>query len=886
MSVVYLLSSSNTLIPLEVLQLQNTLLNMTTSSQEYFLGQNRIYYYAVSDELLLLLENTQLNQQIINSYTIQYDSTRLFSLKFISRSGGAQELGIQQVLLSLGSSLTITDLNQINGLIYTSSNFARGALLVGNDFDTNEVIVFDSNNKLKSSNKSINALVDTGTNQVISGAKTFAGTIGLTFVSAPAGVDANNLITRNQTTGILQQSAITNDKLVLTDTEQNISGIKTFTGNVKLQNLNTNTGTISKVLIKNPVSNQIEEANVGSVIGSTSTATTFTINNIVNNVFKLLYEAFPTIPLLNGLGASISQNSYTITRFDYANSGLSNSTLALENSGSKVAVVDTGLYEFTFAFGFVHAPPTFTLTKQSGDIMVELYIDNTLVDTRYLFINATDYRNHTVVFYYRNLSNAAPKQADIRMFHNIAATTQAQGDNDILAYPVLSSATTFLSVINYGTQTRSIDILNDTTNTNALILTKTDGTMVKNNTLTPATIALKSEIPTNYATTDTVQTISGAKTFQADKVILNPITTAAATTNKLITRNQTTNVVEETNLAVSNLALLDTTQTISGAKTFSATTKIEKLYCNGLFAKDTITHSGTATWSGRYLTWTGAVRLLPINKPELALDGNIYLDIPTVGQQYTVFAATPSSSSSLVSMTSNGFDFGIGTTTTEVWTALYYKINPGQDQNDVSTNYILVNYTNTAWEPDTTWVLLAAANSDSKALKWVPGMVNIPNGASYNSAVGQLSVPKPLFSRWATTLSIPNITFTAVRFGTSSINNGSYDPTNAFISLEADTFTFKNNTSQTHQYLVSFNVMFSTNTAGLRRAELYINNTTVLASLTAVPVSGDWTMFNGQGVVVLDPTHYFIVRAQQTSGGAINVEGGTANSNIQILTLG
>ena len=80
--------------------------------------------------------------------------------------------------------------------------------------------------------------------------------------------------------------------------------------------------------------------------------------------------------------------------------------------------------------------------------------------------------------------------------------------------------------------------------------------------------------------------------------------------------------------------------------------------------------------------------------------------------------------------------------------------------------------------------------------------------------------------------------------------------------------------------------MFSTNTAGLRRAELYINNTTVLASLTAVPVSGDWTMFNGQGVVVLDPTHYFIVRAQQTSGGAINVEGGTANSNIQILTLG
>lgn len=586
MSVVYLLSSSNTLIPLEVIQLQNTLLNMTTSSQEYFLGQNRLYYYAVSDELLLVLENTQLNQQIINNYTIDYDSTRLFSLKFTARSGGAQELGIQEVLYALGSSLTIIDLNQINGLTYATAGFSRGALLVGNDFNENEVLVFDSNNKIKSSNKTINTLVDTSTNQTIAGAKTFAGTIGLTFVSAPAGTDSNNLITRNQTTGILQQSATTNDKLVLTDTEQSISGVKTFTGNVKLQNLNTNTGTISKVLVKNPATNQIEEASVGSVVGSTSTATPITINNIVNNIFKLKYEEFPYTPLLNGLGATLNQGSYNLIRFDYAtNTGLSNSTLALENTGYKVAVVDTGLYEFTFTFGFIHSPPTFTLTKGSGEVSVELSIDNTMVDIRYLYVAAQDYRNHTVVFYYRNLSNAAPKQADIRVFHNISATTQIDGDTDILAYPVLSSATTFLSVINYGTQTRAIDIINDTTTTNALLLTKADGSIVKNNNLTPSTVALKSEIPslTNYATLDTAQTVSGTKTFQANNLKLNPITTAAATTNKLITRKQVDGALEETNVAVSNLALqsdlsnyttLSSTQTVSGAKTFQANTLV------------------------------------------------------------------------------------------------------------------------------------------------------------------------------------------------------------------------------------------------------------------------------------------------------------------------
>jgi hypothetical protein len=174
MSVVNLSSSTGGTIPLEVIQLNNTLLNMISSNQEYFLGLHRLYYYAVSDEILLILENTPLNKQIIDNYTIDFDSTRLFSLKFMLRSGSAIELGIQQVLYDLGASLTIISLNDINAVIYSKTNsYLRGAELIGNDFDANEIILYESNNKLKTSNKLITDFIDINSEQNITGLKTF-----------------------------------------------------------------------------------------------------------------------------------------------------------------------------------------------------------------------------------------------------------------------------------------------------------------------------------------------------------------------------------------------------------------------------------------------------------------------------------------------------------------------------------------------------------------------------------------------------------------------------------------------------------------------------------------------------------------------------------------
>jgi hypothetical protein len=147
-------------------------------------------------------------------------------------------------------------------------------------------------------------------------------------------------------------------------------------------------------------------------------------------------------------------------------------------------------------------------------------------------------------------------------------------------------------------------------------------------------------------------------------------------------------------------------------------------------------------------------------------------------------------------------------------------------------------------------------------------------------------IPKPLFSRWANNITVANATFTNVPFGSTLVSGGNYDATNAFISLEADNTTFKNNTSQTHQYLVSYNIYFEVNGTGQRRAQIRINNGDSVAISNVPAVAGDYTMLNGSAIVVLAPNEVFTIRCFQNSGTAVNMVGTTGNSCIQILALG
>lgn len=720
MSVIYLLASDNTLIPLEQIQLQNTLLNMISSSQEYFLGQNRLYYYAVSDDVLLLLENTPLNHQIINNYTIHYDSTRLFSLKFTTRSGGATELGMQQVLQALGSSLTIVDLNQINALSYTTGNFSRGALLEGNDFNENEILLFKTNNKIKSSNRTLSEFVDTNNEQVIAAPKTFSSNVNLTFISTPAGNDTNNLLTRNQNNGRIQQAEASIDKLVLTDNEQNVSGNKTFTGNVKLQNLLTNTGTISKVLVRNQNTNLIEEANVSNVINSTSTASTITIDVVRENVFKLR-------DLTTHAAQPFPKNEYTTFIWDYLNAtpALGGGSITSTTFGNEIALTETGLYEFDLSFGIINSPPTITATKNSGDILIELYIDNVLTDRKTQSARNDDFGIFSFSLYYRNLTNSTTKNASIKFYHTFTSSTTINVSppltySDIL---LLGVAQTKLCVKNYGTQQKLLDIQHENVSTSSALFVKPDGTLIKNTNLTPDTMLDKA----------TNQTITGVKTFQADDLVLNPITTAVATSNKLLTRKQANGVVEETNMTVSSVSTIDTNQTITGNKSFTGETSIENLFCSGLQAQYTLSCGGTVSWYSNRLKWNIRVICIPVERTEMGADGHFSIECPASGVAIKTYDGSNTGGSAGTTVNTNSDGILISDNS-----ALWYILPRGGASASVSNNLVVANYLNTHWRPSSNWVLLAHTNSDggSSKINWFPNKITIPPNHIYSNLSG------------------------------------------------------------------------------------------------------------------------------------------------------
>lgn len=85
------------------------------------------------------------------------------------------------------------------------------------------------------------------------------------------------------------------------------------------------------------------------------------------------------------------------------------------------------------------------------------------------------------------------------------------------------------------------------------------------------TVALTSDIPSmvNTVTTDTTQTITGAKTFSTAPKIGQTTLTSAATSSRTATLPDITGTIALTS-DLNNLVTTNTTQTISGEKTFNA----------------------------------------------------------------------------------------------------------------------------------------------------------------------------------------------------------------------------------------------------------------------------------------------------------------------------
>jgi hypothetical protein len=167
----------------------------------------------------------------------------------------------------------------------------------------------------------------------------------------------------------------------------------------------------------------------------------------------------------------------------------------------------------------------------------------------------------------------------------------------------------------------------------------------------------------------------------------------------------------------------------------SSTLRIQNLEW-GQTGRDNITGGGTVTFnSSGVLKWTGTIVISPGKKNNVGGALAYYrITLPANGVSITRYF----SSITTTFATAEGIPMSQGE-------ALYYRINPDQDEASRNENFALV-YGNatTNWVPDGNWILIAvrgsyAGNDDS--LKWMPGSVVMPLGSSFNHEEGQLYAP-------------------------------------------------------------------------------------------------------------------------------------------------
>jgi len=89
---------------------------------------------------------------------------------------------------------------------------------------------------------------------------------------------------------------------------------------------------------------------------------------------------------------------------------------------------------------------------------------------------------------------------------------------------------------------------------------------------------------------------------------------------------------------------------------------------------------------------------------------------PASGTSITYYNG--SSGVSSITTTADGFPVG-------QWEALWYVVNPGQTNGTVNSQYVITDYPNDTWKPNSNWILLAVHNGDSAGggstyLKFMP----------------------------------------------------------------------------------------------------------------------------------------------------------------------
>jgi hypothetical protein len=136
----------------------------------------------------------------------------------------------------------------------------------------------------------------------------------------------------------------------------------------------------------------------------------------------------------------------------------------------------------------------------------------------------------------------------------------------------------------------------------------------------------------------------------------------------------------------------------------------------GYHAQHTTTCSGLVKWTGTHLSWLHRCIALPVEKTEFSSSGYISMFTPASGTSITYYNGTTGVSS--ITTTADGFPVG-------QWQALWYIVTPGQANGTVNSQYVITDYPNDTWKPNSNWILLAAHNGDtagggSTYLKFMP----------------------------------------------------------------------------------------------------------------------------------------------------------------------
>jgi hypothetical protein len=169
--------------------------------------------------------------------------------------------------------------------------------------------------------------------------------------------------------------------------------------------------------------------------------------------------------------------------------------------------------------------------------------------------------------------------------------------------------------------------------------------------------------------------------------------------------NPTSNLQVTGNAYVSN--------SLSTTNVFAVTATVP-----GFTSQFTVNGGGTVTWSSAgYLKWDTRVLVLPAWRNAAYATGGFWpIFCPTTG--------TIVSNGGTVTCTTAGIPIA-------AYFALYYRVVPGTTNISVQANFILKDYTDTTYSPDSNWILLAVRNGDGSEIKWMPGNTTIPLGGTF-----------------------------------------------------------------------------------------------------------------------------------------------------------